>query len=220
MNTKKISQSLISSKVYETKNICFLCWWNETNEKEFNKRKDVLSWNFNDSSSAVKKDSDLICWFCQDCLSDNIINTESGKTAGVRAFSFLVDDNWWTKINKSEREYYLFNHKFQGDFIIAFTDTGKKHISFKTKISNNSDKFYLNTEAWTLFFDRQFWYPIRKRAKEIYENKISKKTLLWEIEPNLLKKGKIELEDINMIKKYKDNLCYREIINVLQNNKI
>jgi len=218
MNTQKISLVLNPQKVYSTNYICFLCGGNLTNNNEFKHKKQVLSWNFNDATSATDKQSDLVCWFCQDCLRDDIINTESWKTAGVRAFSFLVDDNWWTKINKSEREYYLFQHQFKWDFILAFTDTGKKHISFKTKISNNSDQFYVNTESWSLFFDRNFWYPIWQRLKEIYQNKVSKKVLLWKIEPNLLRKEKLVLNDIDMIKKYKDNLCYQQIINVLQNN--
>ena len=110
MNTKKISLSLNTQNVYCTENVCFLCGWNETNNKEFKKGKKILSANFNDATSAQAKESDLICGFCQDCLKDDIIDTESWKTAGVRAFSFLVDYNWRKKINlKDGIKFFIIN---------------------------------------------------------------------------------------------------------------
>jgi len=221
--TKFIVQNIVTEKdkeVIQTNNVCMICWGSETNNREFIYKKKMLSANFNDINEFERKDNDMICWYCQFCLEWHAMDSPKGKRCGLRLYSFYADKDNFEIIDRSKREYFLFEKKYKWDFVLAFSETWQKHISFKSVYSNDTNTFNVCTDTrGTILFERNKWDVIYKRAKELYEFWLPKKSLLWDIDPRWMKKLWLTFKDITTIKANSNNMAYELIINSLYHKK-
>jgi len=152
-NTKMIVEAIEKTE-YDDFDIgdqcCCLCGTKKS--FKWTAREKILSSSFTDWNVMKDKNSQYICGYCEKLLSDSYIKTgnhdDKGreKTAGLRCYSFLVEDGQITFISSKEKEKYLFEHFYKTPYILAFTDSRKKHISWKAAIGGSNTTITINTE--------------------------------------------------------------------------
>ena len=118
MITKKIVEA-IEQKIYDdNKNgLCCLCG----NEKsfEFKFRKDIISNSFTNQNLMKARHSQEVCGYCVKLLSGLYLDSPKGGRCGIRLYSFLIEENKFKIIQKSERESCLFDYEFKLPFILC-----------------------------------------------------------------------------------------------------
>ncbi|HEY0087612.1 MAG TPA: hypothetical protein VGB37_02145 [Candidatus Lokiarchaeia archaeon] len=219
MITKNIVEA-IEQKQYidDIENECCLCGIKKA--FKFKKRNKILSASFTDFNFMKNRDSQFICGYCEKLLSDDYLDSPKGKRCGIRLYSFLIENNKFKIIDRKEKESYLFNYEFQLPYILCYSDSGQKHISWKANYGFSNNNITINTENGQINFDREKYKNIYLLAKKLYLNKITKDELR---ECNLVPKKIKKLIDENitnfneifLLKKYKNNVCYNFIIDCL-----
>ena len=219
---KSITQKIIEviekkqRKLLDDENMCALCGGTKTIGKWFDFNKNTSD-NFTDFNEAKVKDSDKLCYFCKQTISDNFLDSPKGKKCGLRLYSFLVENNKFIKIDLKEKWFYLFEYNYKTPFILCFSETGKKHISFKAKESFNTKNFWVCTEYCNIWFERKKWYPVFQIANDLYQQKVTKKELLsYSISPWKFNKYNLNFKNLKKLKPYKNTEQYKLIISVLQ----
>jgi len=126
MITKKIIEAIEQKKYNDNiENTCCLCGISKC--FEFKNRKKVLSASFTDFNTMACKDSNFVCGYCEKIVNNDYMPSPLEKTCGLRLYSFVVENNTFTIINKSEFENYLMHYQYNFPSIIIFSDSGKKH---------------------------------------------------------------------------------------------
>jgi hypothetical protein len=217
--SKLIIESIEQKKYKDIiNNNCCICGIEKANY--FENRNKVLSTSFTDYSFMVNKDSQYICDYCQKLLNNNYLNSPKGKTCGLRLYSFLIENNNFYIIDMKQKIDYLFNYKFKIPFLLCFSKTGKKHIFLKSKLSYNYDKFWVCTEENNIYFERNKYLQIYQIVNNFFQLGVSKNELkTCIIDPKKINKFKLNLNDLIIIKKYKNNQCYELIIDCLIRDK-
>lgn len=217
----KLIVEAIEQKKHDDKieNQCCLCGIKKA--FKFEKRDKIISHSFTDYNYMKNKDSQFICGYCKKLLDDNYLDSPKGKRCGIRLYSFLIENNKFKIIDRKEKENYLFNHEFQIPYIICYSNTGQKHISWKAKIGYSNEIIIFNTENGQISFDRKKYLDVYFVVKKLYNNGISKDELL---KCNLIPKRIQKLinnnisnfQEISYIKKFKNDINYEFIISCLQ----
>jgi CRISPR type IV-associated protein Csf1 len=214
-NTQMIVSAITKKQRIETEKTCCLCGGNKI-ISEWTKSKEVFSGNFTDYNYLKNKQSDILCDFCTFALSDKSMDSPKGKKCGLRLYSFLVENNDFTIINYDEKAYYLFEHAFNIPFILAFSSTGQKHISYKSVINYSSDIFTVSTDFMNIIFDRALWFQIYEIANNFYQNKCTKDELLnCSIPPWKFNKYDINFVDYQKLKRVQNTEQYKLIVSIL-----
>jgi hypothetical protein len=158
--------------------VCCLCGGHRSIDG-FTESKKVLSGHFTDRNLMKVRTSDLICDFCKLALSDGLLESTNGNCCALRNVSFLVEgmDLRFKVIAKDEKIKYLFQYHFQSPFILAFTEKHKKHISFKSVISSDPDRFYVCCEDGNVFFERKKWLAVYQIAQDFLDKGVFKSEL-------------------------------------------
>lgn len=217
-NTEMIIRSIFNTDVRQFDQVCCICGGNRSIDR-FTQISKVLSNNFMDYNIMKDKSSRVICDFCRLCLSDDLLKSPKGKRCGLRLYSFLVEKSTFKIIDKNEKEYYLFFYNFTPPFILCFTDSGQKHISFKSAINFVNNPFWVSQENYNLLFDRHQWLPIYQIAKELFNLGISKEELLsCRLRISKLNNWK-DYQKITELVKYRNTKQYELIIKCLNKSQ-
>jgi hypothetical protein len=189
-------------------NTCCLCGGGETVEKWFDRKK-IISSSFTDWNCMSDIDGQTICSFCAACL---------GKELGLRNHSFVADQNGFKFIKHQEKWHYLWDYELAPPYILAFTTTHKKHISFKAATGHGElfytkGKILVNTESEFLWFDRISLKLIKDMIQSLYDGGITKSELL---DCSITRKWHPELA---YLKPYKDTIQYKLIVDCVQKTK-
>lgn len=210
----------IENRQYEDiiKNECCLC--GITKAYKFKDRKEILSKSFTDYNLMRAKNSKSICGYCEKLVKDDYMESPKGKTCGIRLYSFLIENNKFEIIEKKDKEKYLFDYEFNIPYVICFTNTGQKHISWKSIIGKANNIIPINTESGTIYLERKKYKDIYIIIKNLYANKVSKEELRQcNIIPKnmskMIENKKSSFSEIINIKKYKNDTIYEFLVECL-----
>ena len=216
----KIIIEAIEQKKYDDsfENSCCLCGIKKSFKYE--NRKKILSASFTDYNLMKDRDSQFICGYCEKLLSDNYMDSPKGKKCGVRLYSFLVENGKFKIVDKSEREKYLFEYQFRIPYILCLSNSGQKHISWKSQQGFSNDIIIINTEEGIIRFERKKYFDIYSIVKKLYENKISKDELKGcNLNPKKIKKlidDKItDFNELFNLKRFKNDINYNLVVDYL-----
>lgn len=217
--TRKIIESISGKSPTIGGNICALCGGEETVTEWYSTKK-ILSGNFTDYNQMVMKTSKVLCSFCKDALSDDFISSPKGSRCGIRLFSFLIEKNQFIKIDYSEKADYLFNYQFTPPFILVFSSTGQKHISFKALESNDPEAFWVCSDFGNIWFERRKWQPVFEIANNFFQNKVTRTELeQCSVAPWKYRKYNLDFRGIKKLVPHRNKEQYKLIISVLQKEK-
>lgn len=207
-NTQLIIESIHGKvETISDGNTCCLCGGDKTVEKWFDRKK-IISSSFTDWDCMSDIDGQTICSFCVACL---------GKELGLRNHSFVADQSGFKFIKHQEKWHYLWDYEPKPPYILVFTTTHKKHISFKAVISFEiglpENVIMINTETESgLWFWRKRWEEgqIKNMIQFLYDGGITKSELL---DCSITRKWCPELA---YLKPYKDTIQYKLIVDCVQ----
>lgn len=220
MNISKMIIESIEQKEYDDylSGDCCLCG----NKKSFKyeNRNKILSTSFTDFNVMKNRDSQFICGYCEKLLDDRYMESPKGKRCGIRLYSFFIENKKFKIIQKSEKEKYLFDYQFNLPYILCLSDSGQKHISWKSKEGQGNRVITINTENGLLIFDRDKYITVYTIIKKLFENGISKEELVCcNLIPKKIQKiidnNISSFQEIIFIKRFKNDNCYNFIINCL-----
>lgn len=223
MNTEMIISAITGQTGKAFDRFCCLCGNNRSIDG-FTDAKKILSANFTDHNLMKHKDSKVICDFCRLALSDDLLESKNKKRCGLRAYSFFISGQSsaisYQLIEKKDKIRYLFEVEYSIPFILGFTDTGKKHISFKSMINYTESPFWVSCENCNVLFDRIKWFPIYKIIKEFFETGIFKTELLsCSVPPWKFEKYGLDIFQFQRLKQVKRTAQYQLIVNSLMKAK-
>lgn len=166
-NTKLIAQHLTLLECEEqAEKRCKIC--GETATKYFNSKK-IISEKFNDLDACKCKVSDVICVYCATCIKD----------ASLRRSCFYADNEKLIFFKKNDIENLIFNLPVSPPFVFCFTQSFKKHNSFKAKINYSSDKYYIESEGKRFKFETRKMEQLYNVIKQAYfDDLMSKEEIL------------------------------------------
>jgi hypothetical protein len=214
-NTEFIVTAITQKPGIDSDQTCCLCGGTRI-MSEWRKAKEIFSGNFTDYNMLRYKQSDVLCDFCVFSLSDESLASPKGARCGLRLYSYLVENNQFIKIDFSEKPFYLFEHSFNPPFILVFSQSGKKHIAFKSLVSHNSALFYVCTDNLNIQFERSRWFDFYKIAKSFYENKCTKDELLaGTIPPWKFQKYSLSFSDYKKLQPVRHTEQFKLMVNSL-----
>lgn len=199
-NTMLIIEALRGKQETIAGNPCCICGGTRTVEKWYDRKK-VISSSFTDWGAIHNIHGYAVCSFCAACI---------GGDLKLRNYSFKADQNGFEIIKHKRKWHYLWDYNFKPPYVLAFTTTHKKHISFKAKIGRKKTIIRINTETGSYDFDRSYWIGIKEIVQDLYDNGITKAELL---ECSITRKW---YPEILQLKKYKDTVQYKLIIDCVQ----
>jgi hypothetical protein len=204
-NTQLIIESMNGkAETISDGNTCCLCGGDKTVEKWLDRKK-VISSSFTDWNCMSDIDGQTICSFCVSCL---------GKELGLRNHSFVADQNGFKFIKHQEKWHYLWDYEPAPPYILAFTTTHKKHISFKAAIAYEimciDYTIMINTENEWEWFDRKSLKKVKDIIQSLYDGGITKSELL---DCSITRSWYPEIIDL---KSYKDTIQYKLIVDCVQ----
>jgi len=105
----------------------------------------VLSANFTNYDECKYRKSTYICIECASVM----------KEADLRRNNFIADKDKIYLFKKNDLEKHLFNlsEYVSGEFVVGITRSFKKHNSFRCKVNNNPNKYYIREEDKEYIFD-------------------------------------------------------------------
>jgi hypothetical protein len=210
-----IVSAITKQQGIENDKTCCLCGGNRI-ISEWTELKKVFSGNFTDYNQLKNKQSDVVCDFCTFALSDKSMDSPKGAKCGLRLFSFLVENNKFIRIDYTEKAYYLFEHFFNTPFILILSNTGQKHISYKSIINHDQNIFTVSTDFLNIVFDRALWFPVHEIANNFYQSKCTKDELLnCSIPPWKFNKYDLNFFDYQKLKRVQNTEQYKLIISTL-----
>lgn len=141
----------------EVKTDCMLCG------KEIEKGaklKKVVSSKFTDYDLFININGTHICKECATCI----------KTRKLRTNNIIADKCNLYLLNKNDLEEYLFNiDKYvKGEFIVGITQSFKKHNSYRCKVNEDTDIFYIREEDKEYEFNRIKLRELYRKLNEAY----------------------------------------------------
>jgi CRISPR type IV-associated protein Csf1 len=215
---KSIEKDNYNNESVKNENLCCIC--GSEYSYKWSTRKSIFSGSFTDQNMLKVKNSNYICGDCEKLLSDYYMKSPKDNDCGIRLYSFISTTSDFQIIDRSKREYYLFDFEYTGAFILVFSDTGQKHISWKSKISFNTNSFFVCNESGNIFFEREKYRKIYNIVKKLYNKGVSKDELKdCNVNISKINKYMISFDDLIEIKKYKNNNCYNLIVDCLQKEK-
>lgn len=134
--------------------------------------KKVLSEKFNDFDYCKNIKSSIVCVECASCI----------KNAALRRSCFYADESKLVFFKKDDTEKILFNMAtlVKKPFVFCFTQSFKKHNTFKAKLNYSTSHFVIQSENEQFLFDmekhKDLFYNILKPA--YFELLLSKDELL------------------------------------------
>lgn len=216
----KIIVEAIEQKKYkdDIKKTCCICGIKKAFKYEI--RKKILSTSFTDYNYMKYRISNYICGYCEKLLSNKYLDSPTGKKCGLRLYSYIIQNNNFSIIDMKNKIKYLFDVKYQNNFLLCFSKSGKKHIFYKAKLSYDNNTFFVCTEDYNIIFDRKKYKKIFEISNELFQKGITKNELLaCVIDPKKIYTYKIDYDKIIQLKKHKHDRCYELIIDCLYKNK-
>lgn len=167
INTHLISKHIGLLKCEEAeKKKCKICASETTH---YLPQKKVLSEKFNDYDICKCILSDVVCIECASCIKD----------ASLRRSCFYADEENIVFFKKNDIENLVFNLPVKIPFVFCFTESFKKHNSFKAVVNYSTKKYYIQAENDRFLFDVDKMKKLYEIIKQAYfEDLLSKDEIL------------------------------------------
>lgn len=154
---KSSGVKLVELELEKIETNCMLCGKRISKGTKYRK---VVSSNFTDYDEFQYREGSHICRECGSCI----------KTRELRTHNILADKDNIYLFKKKELEEMIMNiDKYvEGEFVIAFTRSFKKHNSYRTTVNTDTDLFFIREEDKEYLFDRKQAVEIYKILNEMY----------------------------------------------------
>ena len=106
---------------------------------------DMITKTFTDYAFLQFPAEKLVCKNCAACLG-KVISPHNGKPTFFRNFSFLATEDSLKLLKRDDIMNIMLNPP-HGQFVLAVTYSNKKHISFKSRIQSDRDRFIVFTDT-------------------------------------------------------------------------
>lgn len=210
VNTELIAKHIDLLECEESeRKVCKICGKQTT---RYFAEKKILSEKFNDFDCCKQIKSDIVCVLCASCI----------KNATLRRSCFYADENKLVYFKKDDIEKIVFNMSklVQVPFVFCFTQSFKKHNSFKAQPNYSTSCFSIQFENERFLFDTkkcsELYYNVLKPA--YFELLLSKEELLTGNYTSLVEPKKLfELEA--KLKAHRGTSVFEFLVFILNSNE-
>lgn len=202
-NTDLISKHIELLECADSKEkICKICGESCT---QYFPQKKILSEKFNDYDCCKSVKSDVVCVKCASCI----------KNAALRRSCFYCDTEKLVFFKKNDIENLVFDLQVKPPFVFCFTESFKKHNSFKAVMNYSTKKYCIQAETERFVFDVQKMKPLYEIIKKAYfDDLLSKNEILTGQYKTLISVEKL-IEYDNEFKKHRNQKYFYFLVYML-----
>lgn len=147
--------------------------------------KDVIGSAFTDTTSAANPSSQTVCYSCAALLKKESWETACNKHGhfpyfpvkeGKKPFmsswmfaSHVISKDAWLMPSRQEMHYHLLSPPAP-PFVMSLSDMGKIHVLFRCRISNDTERFFINMDAETILIHRPTFTEILGIVEDGYKD--------------------------------------------------